>query len=109
MRHCQRQLRLRQVCRENTKKEALRPLFALVYPFRQASKSLLTRAVSASVFLLRALTRGTAARATGALCYLDVRDMQLDIWKQLIHHKNKWLSQALKAVIDYIAAKDFSA
>ena len=46
---------------------------------------------------------------SGALCYLDVRDMQLDIWKQLIHHKNKWLSQALKAVIDYIAAKDFSA
>ena len=49
------------------------------------------------------------AIAAGKLCYLDVTDMEIDIWKQLIHHKNKWLSQALKAVIDYIAAKDFSA
>ena len=44
----------------------------------------------------------------GALCYLDVCDMNLDIWKQLIYHKNKWLSKSLKAVIDYIKAKDFT-
>ena len=44
----------------------------------------------------------------GALCYLDVCDMNLDIWKQLIYHKNKWLSKSLKAVIDYIKEKDFT-
>ena len=44
----------------------------------------------------------------GALCYLNVCDMNLDIWKQLIYHKNKWLSKSLKAVIEYIKAKDFT-
>lgn len=45
---------------------------------------------------------------SGALCYLDVCDMELDIWKQLIYHKNKWISGSLKAVIDYIKANDFA-
>ena len=44
----------------------------------------------------------------GKLCYLDVCDMKLDIWKQLIYHKNKWMSKSLKAVIDYIKALEFS-
>ena len=43
----------------------------------------------------------------GELCYLDICDMQLDIWKQLIYHKNKWMSKSLKTVIDYIISKDF--
>ena len=45
----------------------------------------------------------------GVLCYLDVCDMKLDIWKQLIHHKNKWMSKSLKTVIEYIQAKDFAS
>ena len=45
---------------------------------------------------------------SGALCYLDVCDMELDIWKQLIYHKNKWISNSLKTVIDYIKANDFT-
>lgn len=44
----------------------------------------------------------------GELCYLDVRDMQIDIWKQLIYHKNKWMSKTLKTVIEYIKANEFS-
>lgn len=44
---------------------------------------------------------------SGALSYLDVCDMHLDIWKQLIYHKNKWISQSLKTVIEYIQDKDF--
>ena len=44
----------------------------------------------------------------GKLCYLDVCDMHLDIWKQLIYHKNKWLSKSLKTVIEYIKTHDFS-
>ncbi len=44
----------------------------------------------------------------GELCYLDVRDMKLDIWKQLIYHKNKWMSKSLRAVINYIISHEFS-
>ena len=44
---------------------------------------------------------------SGELCYLDVCDMRLDIWKQLIYHKNKWMSKSLKTVIEYIKAHEF--
>jgi len=44
----------------------------------------------------------------GRLCYLDVIDMNIEIWKQLIFHKNKWLSKSLRAFIDYIKEHEFS-
>ncbi len=44
---------------------------------------------------------------TGELCYLDIADMKLDIWKQLIYHKNKWMSKALKTMINYIKENEF--
>ena len=44
---------------------------------------------------------------SGELCYIDVTDMNLEIWKQLIYHKNKWISKGLKSVIDYIIKNDF--
>ena len=45
---------------------------------------------------------------SGELCYLDVCDINVDIWKQLIYHKNKWLSKSLKTTIEYIKSKEFS-
>lgn len=45
---------------------------------------------------------------SGKLCYLDVCDINIEIWKQLIHHKNKWLSKALKILLNYIIEKEFS-
>ena len=45
----------------------------------------------------------------GELCYLDVCDMNIEIWKQLIYHKNKWMSKSLKTVIEYIKINEFSA
>ena len=45
---------------------------------------------------------------TGELCYLDVCDMKIDIWKQLIYHKNKWMSKSLRTVIEYIMKHDFT-
>ena len=46
---------------------------------------------------------------SGQLCYLDVKDMNIEIWKQLIYHKNKWISKSLKAFIDYVKEKEFSS
>ncbi len=43
----------------------------------------------------------------GKLCYLDVTDINIEIWKQLIYHKNKWLSKSLKVFIDYVKEKEF--
>ncbi|MBE6912804.1 MAG: LysR family transcriptional regulator [Ruminococcaceae bacterium] len=45
----------------------------------------------------------------GKLCYLDVCDINIEIWKQLIYHKNKWMSKALGAFIEYIKENEFSA
>ena len=44
----------------------------------------------------------------GVLCYLDICDMNIEIWKQLIYHKNKWMSKSLKTLIEYIKAQEFS-
>ena len=44
----------------------------------------------------------------GELTYLDVCDMNIDIWKQLIYHKNKWLSRSMKAFIDYVKEAEFT-
>ncbi len=43
----------------------------------------------------------------GELVYLDVTDVETDIWKQLIYHKNKWVSNSLKALIDFIKVAEF--
>ena len=45
---------------------------------------------------------------SGELCYLDVSDIKIDIWKQLIYHKNKWMSKSLRTVIEYIKKHDFT-
>lgn len=44
----------------------------------------------------------------GTLCYLDVCDISIDIWKQLIYHKNKWMSKSLKTFIEYVKTSEFS-
>ena len=37
----------------------------------------------------------------GRVAYLDVRDFEVEIWRQLVYHKNKWVSPGMKKVIDY--------
>ena len=44
----------------------------------------------------------------GKLIYLDVTDFKVDIWKQLIYHKNKWLSSAMIEFIEYMKENEFS-
>ena len=45
----------------------------------------------------------------GKLVYLDVKDINTDIWKQLIYHKNKWISGCLSTFIEYIKKIEFSS
>ena len=43
----------------------------------------------------------------GTLTYLNVKGIRAQIWKQLIYHKNKWVTKSLKALIDYISEHEF--
>ena len=43
----------------------------------------------------------------GKLVYLDVTDFEIDIWKQLIYHKNKWISKHFDAFIEYVKKMEF--
>lgn len=43
----------------------------------------------------------------GKLIYLDVCDFELNIWKQLIYHRNKWLSKPLRTFIEYVKEHEF--
>ena len=43
----------------------------------------------------------------GKLVYLDVIDFEIEIWKQLIYHRNKWISKPLQAFLQYVMKKEF--
>lgn len=40
----------------------------------------------------------------GRIVYLDVRDFDVEIWRQLLYRENKWVSPAMKRVVDYCSA-----
>lgn len=44
----------------------------------------------------------------GSIVRLDVPDFHIEIWKQMIHHKNKWISKALSCFINYVCEHEFS-
>ena len=43
----------------------------------------------------------------GELVYLDVRDVETEVYQQLIYHKRKWISRALEAFIQYVSEHEF--
>lgn len=43
----------------------------------------------------------------GKLVYLDVPEIQVNIWKQLLHHRDKWLSPQIDSVLKYCVEKEF--
>lgn len=45
--------------------------------------------------------------AEGKLVYLDIKDFKFEIWKQLIYHKNKWISKHFNAFIQYVMENEF--
>ena len=56
-------------------------------------------------YLPEFITKGLVEE--GKLAYLNVSDFGAHIWKQLIYHKNKWLSSAMKAFIEYAKEAEF--
>lgn len=67
---------------------------------------ILSRGVGVS-FLPDFVTRERVLR--GELVYLDAPLPSTEVWKQLIHHKNKWQGAAMRALIGFIAEKEFSS
>ena len=43
----------------------------------------------------------------GRLVYLDVPEIQVNIWKQLLHHRDKWISPQIDSVLQYCVEKEF--
>lgn len=48
------------------------------------------------------------AVVSGRLALLEVADMKVDIWQQLIYHRSKWMSRSLQTFIDYVSEHEFS-
>lgn len=46
--------------------------------------------------------------AEGRLVYLNVTDVSSNVWKQLIYHKNKWVTKSMAALLEYIKENEFS-
>lgn len=43
----------------------------------------------------------------GRLSYLPVEDFQVEVWKQLLYHRDKWVSPQMESVIDYCIGREF--
>lgn len=41
------------------------------------------------------------------LVYLEVPGIQVSIWKQLLHHRDKWISPQISSVLQYCVEKEF--
>ena len=40
----------------------------------------------------------------GKIKYIDVKDFEIEIWRQLLYRENKWISPAMKRVVDYCSS-----
>lgn len=38
----------------------------------------------------------------GTVKYLSVQELKADIWAQLIHHRDKWMSEPMRIVVEYL-------
>lgn len=90
--------------------EELSRLSLEIQPVLEASRTdVITKLVAqgaAVSFLPDFVTRSRVA--SGELVYLDVTDIHVEIWQQLIYHRSKWISRSLRAFIDYVKQAEFS-
>ena len=43
----------------------------------------------------------------GKLAYIHVQDFEIEIWKQFLYHKDKWVSPQMESVINYCIQREF--
>lgn len=43
----------------------------------------------------------------GRLAYLAVNDFEIEVWKQLLYHRDKWVSPQMESVIQYCIDREF--
>lgn len=48
-----------------------------------------------------------AAVQENKLAYLHVPGLNVEIWKQVLYHKNKWISPEIQSIIDYLGRETF--
>lgn len=48
------------------------------------------------------------AQKEGKVCYLDTEEFDADVWKQLIYHRDKWISPQMESVLSYCSEREFS-
>lgn len=46
--------------------------------------------------------------ADGKMVYLNVDDFEIEVWKQLLYHRDKWVSPQMESVIQYCVTREFS-
>lgn len=44
----------------------------------------------------------------GKMVYLQVDDFEIDVWKQLLYHRDKWVSPQMESVLRYCVDREFS-
>jgi len=43
----------------------------------------------------------------GRLAYLPVEDFEIEVWKQLLYHRDKWVSPQIESVLGYCVEREF--
>lgn len=46
--------------------------------------------------------------ADGKMVYLNVDDFEIEVWKQLLYHRDKWVSPQMESVIQHCVTREFS-
>jgi len=47
------------------------------------------------------------AAAAGKIVYLNVENFEVEIWKQLLYHRDKWVSPPMESVLQYCIDREF--
>ncbi|MCI8293523.1 MAG: LysR family transcriptional regulator [Hespellia sp.] len=47
--------------------------------------------------------------ASGNMVRLHVKDFEIHVWKQLLYHRNKWISPPIESVIQYCIDREFQS
>lgn len=43
----------------------------------------------------------------GRMAYLNVADFEIEVWKQLLYHRDKWISPQMESVLQYCISREF--